>query len=1760
MRHRTFTLAFLLASALFPAARGLVAAVPQAERDALIRIYDTGNGANWTNRTGWRGAPGTECSWAGVGCNETGTSVSILWLGGNNITGGVEVRGLPNLRELYLGDNPFDGPFPNISDLQALEVLNVGGTGLTGALPESLSGLASLRRLYAPYNSLSGPIPASLGNLANLEILELSGNKLSGALPGALGNLKKLTELRLYGNQLEGAIPKEFGGLSALTILDLSNNKLTGELAPELGALANLEILGLSGNVLTGAIPESFAGLKKLQRLYLAYGGELTSVPDGLFRDMADLELVELQYNKIAGPIPASLRKAAKLRDINLYANKFSGELPAWIVELTSLENIEFARNELTGTIPAEIDKLTKLRHLSLWGNALSGELPPSLGRLASLEYLELAANKFSGSIPESLGGLSKLRGLWLGENRLSGDIPASLGNLTNLETLYLAQNELTGGLPSTLTRLSLLGELDVSENQLSGTLPASLGDMTSLVRLVIYENQIRGPIPDSIGRLAKLERLYANGNLLEGEIPASIGQLSKLQYLFFATNRLTGSIPATIGNLSALIEVNLSGNQLTGSIPDSIGSLTTLDGFDFGNNRLTGSLPRTLANLKKLRWIALGSNRLSGPIPDQIGEMPELAYLYLWGNALSGEVPSTITKLTKMEQWGLNLRYNALHTSDPAVRDYINSHGGGFDETQTIAPISPTVGVVSTTSVTIRWNPITYQWDPGGYEVLVASRVLGPYSRALLVQGKQISSATINGLTPGSSYFFRVRTYTLPHQYNENLLFSDPSEPPTPALTSAPGSVVVKLTPAQQRIVVGRPANVTVTLEPVQPADVAVAFSVANPSIATVPATVTVPAGQASVPVAITSRGPGTTYLRAVLPEPLGGTSAAADLVVTYDECERPGTPGFLNRSAGLSIRAGTALTLSWTDVLSGPDTVPGTDTGRYRLDLYANATCTGNPRSFTTPGTSLSVTTKASDAGTWCATVRAITPADCVGNPSEPIVVTIRTAPAFFAVVAAEAIQEPFVLGNVSEDGKIQIRNIGSTAAALSFASKLSTFRPEPASTGPIAPGQSVEVALVYDPLVTVTPATLFDSFCAIWAEGSSSQQVCVPVIRSALGSAPVITPEATVRLSAEPSNEVHFIARAGVNPPTQSITIRNNGTVRTRVVAVIGPGGAWLSVVSGDLVNPLEPGEARTFLLASDRSRRGVNEPAPAATNLAFVAVDGKGDRPKVLFQVFDEEPSAVTTGDRREVLSATESSLIIPSGVSASGRGTFFISDGWIRNTSGSAVQASLYYTPDGADGLIHPQVRHNEITLQPYATYRLADFVRGLFGTSGSGAIEIRSAGVGTLAVRSTVDSLTFRAGRGVSRFGAEIPVIRSRQGARMTATGAAPVVLTGLKGGNNSQFRSNIILSETSGRSLSVNLRLVGKDGRLLSETAKTVLGYSKLQINDGDPALFPAGVSYDGASLEVIPTDGIGTVAAFATVIDNISQGYTIRTGKLLPPEGAASGRDGVSPRAIPTRLVVPAIARARGRNNSFFTTAVSIRNGTAKTVAFKLRYLQDGVPEADAPFKDFTVEGKKTLTWTDIVYQAFGIEDEGNQGMLFVEGSDVTRLIVSSETSTPLDPEDPSKGTSPSTLAAYAPASDQAIGDPAGGLPSAVVSHPALEESTQFRTNLILAETAGAEATVKVRLIPKNSGGVALAEKEFTLQPHQRLQVNSFMKVVAGDGIEFVDVATDIEWISGAGRVLAVATKIDNDPDSKRSDVYVFGPTGTLQGSIGF
>ena len=88
-----------------------VATIPTAESNALVALYDSMDGDNWNNNTGWL-LSADPCSWREVTCSSG--HVIRLDLVLNNLTGSIppELGNLTDLTGLYLFSNELSGVVP----------------------------------------------------------------------------------------------------------------------------------------------------------------------------------------------------------------------------------------------------------------------------------------------------------------------------------------------------------------------------------------------------------------------------------------------------------------------------------------------------------------------------------------------------------------------------------------------------------------------------------------------------------------------------------------------------------------------------------------------------------------------------------------------------------------------------------------------------------------------------------------------------------------------------------------------------------------------------------------------------------------------------------------------------------------------------------------------------------------------------------------------------------------------------------------------------------------------------------------------------------------------------------------------------------------------------------------------------------------------------------------------------------------------------------------------------------------------------------------------------------------------------------------------------------------------------------------------------------------------------------------------------------------------------------------------------------------
>ena len=350
------------------------------EREALIAFYHATNGDQWKNNTNW-------CSDKPV--NE--------WYG-LTIENGYVIH-------LILTENNLSGYLPEcIGELQHLMGIYLWGNyNLGGKLPAELFSLENLKSLDIHCCAFEGEIPPNIQRLSNLLLLSIGNNKFTGSFPSEIGELKNLYSLFIdnadyilgkesqpinYNNFTPCEFPRSLCKLTNLEHLDARKNNFIGNIPPEIGQLKNLRRLTLSCNLFSGSIPV-----------------EVCSLPN--------LEILNLEYNDLTGELPREIGNLKKLQQLILPNNLLEGTIPNEICTLPELrtlylQNYEYALNpsgkvnynKFSGEIPADIGNLTELSQLALYNNNLTGNLPASMQNLENLIYCELRGNQLSGEIP----------------------------------------------------------------------------------------------------------------------------------------------------------------------------------------------------------------------------------------------------------------------------------------------------------------------------------------------------------------------------------------------------------------------------------------------------------------------------------------------------------------------------------------------------------------------------------------------------------------------------------------------------------------------------------------------------------------------------------------------------------------------------------------------------------------------------------------------------------------------------------------------------------------------------------------------------------------------------------------------------------------------------------------------------------------------------------------------------------------------------------------------------------------------------------------------------------------------------------------------------------------------------------------------------------------------------------------------------------------------------------------------------------------
>ncbi|HWK06806.1 MAG TPA: IPT/TIG domain-containing protein [Puia sp.] len=228
---------------------------------ALVQLYDSTQGGNWTNNTNWKTSKPID-TWFGIEIE-------------------INASGLHYVTEIILTKNNLSGTIPSsMGNFSRLDSLSLDSNYLVGSIPSSLGNLRILNSLNLSVNQLSGSIPATLNKIVGLNALNLSSNRLTDSIPYSLGVEGFLRYLNLSGNRLSGTLPSslyDHDSLAAGTF-SISDNQFT------FAGMENFARRYASGQYAPQA---NISIVQKDGKLYVSPGGTLGNDTLRWYRDNA---------------------------------------------------------------------------------------------------------------------------------------------------------------------------------------------------------------------------------------------------------------------------------------------------------------------------------------------------------------------------------------------------------------------------------------------------------------------------------------------------------------------------------------------------------------------------------------------------------------------------------------------------------------------------------------------------------------------------------------------------------------------------------------------------------------------------------------------------------------------------------------------------------------------------------------------------------------------------------------------------------------------------------------------------------------------------------------------------------------------------------------------------------------------------------------------------------------------------------------------------------------------------------------------------------------------------------------------------------------------------------------------------------------------------------------------------------------------------------------------------------------------------------
>jgi len=601
----------------------------------------------------------------------------------------------------------------------------------------------------------------------------------------------------------------------------------------------------------------------------------------------------------------------------------------------------------------------------------------------------------------------------------------------------------------------------------------------------------------------------------------------------------------------------------------------------------------------------------------------------------------------------------------------------------------------------------------------------------------------------------------------------------------------------------------------------------------------------------------------------------------------------------------------------------------------------------------------------------------------------------------------------------------------------------------------------------------------------------------------------PAGTVSPQLVGSTRLETVATIGQNQGSGSATFTNNGTATLVGLAVSDV--PWMTPQSGVITIP--PGRTVAISYAIDRTKRldgGAVGGAKCTLSLRFLTGSGAGkwasplDTPSsstVSVPLVDVVKPGVAPGTPPPLLSGEVAFFVpgISSKSTANGdlllanRGTASISDlkMFFGGSGAAATQVSALGAIAANAGITFPSV------------------VKNVFGAASlTGSLQLRSSQLTNVSIATVQVNTTSAA----SSYATALPILRSDRGAH---AGDAIFLAGVAKNGTRS---TNLELQEMSGNAVTVATDFLDANGNVLSSRSDNLGGFAFVEVSDAVPT--------GAVTARVRVAAGTSAVVgAYAIVVDSLTNdSFTVTD--LLTSANAST-------------LVAPLFPPASGSP----VQSIGFTNVTTSPLTVTATAVTTAGHHRAAPHAFSVATNAAASTTFTLPPGGFASFVPSGSGYVKLDAA-AGALRASATYAAPVNGSGNAIGSGMPVLANVLALANGAAKRFAGvddASPATVLrATPAT-----YRTNLMLIETAGQNATARVTLrfsfiASSLTSATATVSKDFDLSANGSIVINDLARSVLGierDTLgDLRNMQVDVSVVAGSGRVVPLLESIDN------------------------